>query len=260
MTADPGAFLACCHRGRAAAHSRKDQTVDRTILTPLRRTVAGICLVIAPVCFAVAEFLAPETQGSTKQMLDSMAGGRAAMPYAVITGLLASLLFIPGFFGLLTRPFPRGGRLADAGLAVTYYSLVALVALDGINVMFIAMIDPSMDRAAMVGLLDTLTQNPLALPILAGHYLLVLGLLLLALGLWRAGIGPRWAAASLGLAGVADAALSVAPLPEEVGSVVSNALLIAGSAAYGWFLLREPAQASSAEPSVVDLGERADLR
>lgn len=230
--------------------------MDRTILTHRRRTVAGICLILAPVCFAAAEFLSPETEGSTRQMLDSMAASRDTMPYSVVASLLSSLLFIPGLFGLLTRPFPRGGRLADSGLAITYYSLVAMVALNGINLVFIAMVAPSMDRAAMVHLFDTLTQNPLALPILAGHYLLVLGLLLLGVGLWRAGVGPRWAAASLALAGLADVALSMVPLPEQVGSIVSNALLIAGSAAYGWLLLREQTEPPAEERTALDRTQR----
>lgn len=233
--------------------------MDRTILTHRRRTLAGGCLIVAPVCFAAAEFLSPQTQGTPQQMLDSMAASRDTMPYAVVASLLSSLLFIPGLFGLLTRPFPRGGRLADSGLAITYYSLVAMVALNGINVVFMAMVDPSMDRAAMVKLFDTMTHSPLALPILAGHYLLVLGLLLLGLGLWRAGVGPRWAAASLGAAGLADVALSMVPLPEEAGSVISNALLIGGSAAYGWLLLREPTRAIADARATSDAAQPADV-
>ena len=222
-------------------------TTAPTVLGPVRRRVGAACLVLGPLCFAGAEMTSPEMGSSADQMLRSVAGAAATMPVTLGLMLATSLFFVPALFALLSRHLPRGRALADTGLALCLWSFVTDAALVGVNTVFLAMTDPVLDRPAMVRLLDTLMHSPLAPVILSGHVVLVLGVLLLGIGLWRGGVGPRWAAVAIGLSGVVDWGLS--PLG-EVSSIVSNALLVAGFGAHAWLLVREDRpDATVAQPS-----------
>ncbi|QGF23180.1 hypothetical protein [Raineyella fluvialis] len=222
--------------------------MNRSFLTPTQRWIAAGCLVAAPLLFAAAEFLSPSGEGTPDQLLDALAAASRTAPLGLVAGLLSSAFFVPGLFGLLSRPMARGRLLAEAGLTLLYYGLLANIALGGLNVMFLAMADPRMDRAAMVQLFDRMTREPVVGPLLAGHYLMALGALLLGLGLWRGGVGPRWAAAAVGLSGVTDAALGMVA-PDLVASVVSNGLLIGGFVAYAWTVSRESRPTTAVHPA-----------
>lgn len=206
-------------------------------LDPTRRWIGAAGLVLGPVCFAAAEFTGPETSGTSAQMLHDMAGARGPLLVSALLTLLTAVFFVPGLFAMLSRPLARGRWFALAGLGLSLWSFLTNVALVGANAMFWSMTEPGMEPSPMVRLLESLHTNPLAPVMLSGHFVLVLGVLLLGIGLWRAGIGPRWAAAAIGLAGVADVALS--PFG-ELGSIVSNALVLAGFGAQAWLLVREP--------------------
>jgi hypothetical protein len=119
------------------------------------------------------------------------------------------------------------------------YGLVTGAALGGINVMFWVMTKPGMNRGAMVTLFNGLEHGSAALgaPLLAGHYLFALGIVLLGVAAWRARLAPRWAAILVALFPVADLALSPAG---DVSSLVSDAIGIAGFAALGLRLLAMP--------------------
>ncbi|CAL8970192.1 hypothetical protein CELL_00710 [Cellulomonas sp. T2.31MG-18] len=207
-----------------------------SFLGPVRRRTGAVCLLTGPLCFAAAEAVWPETGSSAEDMLRSVAAARASMPAALGLMLATSLLFVPGTFAMLSRRLPRGRALCDTGLGLALWSFLANAALVGVNTVFVAMTDPAVDHHAMVQLLDTLMTSPFALVLLSGHWVLVVAFLLLGAGLWRAGVGPRWAAAAIGLCGVVDMALS--PLG-DVSSIVSDLLMLAGFAAQAWLLLRE---------------------
>ncbi len=103
----------------------------------------------------------------------------------------------------------------------------------GVNVAFIAMADPSMNHGQMIALLQLIGSNPIAPIVLLGHNVLVVALLILGIGFWRAGIGPRWAAAAIALCGPVDIIGGFIPSEAAgiVASALSNALFIAGFAA-----------------------------
>ena len=207
-------------------------------MSPSQRRIAAACLVAGPVLFTISEALYPEVSGTGQQMLGQVAAHRGSLAAAAGTTFLAGLLFIPGLFGLLSRRMERGSALAMWGLALLYYGLIANVALFGINVSFYAMAAPSLDPSVMGKAVDSLPPS-LVGPILLGHAVMALGTLLLGAGLWRSGVGPRWAAACVGLTGITDFSLGGAGLPEAVTLVAANGMLVAGFGAYAWLVLRE---------------------
>jgi hypothetical protein len=202
-----------------------------------RRTTAGLCLVIAPLFFAVA-LLAPQSSGSAAAQLANLAQHRGPLLSADLSGIASSILFLPAVFGLLHQIRGRGVVYAHVAGILMVYSLVVAAALGGINLMFWEMTGPGLNRAAMVSLLRGIEHAPVAAPLLAGHYLFVLGILLLGIALWRANVRPRWAAILLILLPVSVVALS--PVGQLASDLISSAISVVGFSALGLRLLVTP--------------------
>lgn len=204
-----------------------------------RRTVAGLCLVAAPLLFAAAEITSPDSSGSPAAQLARYAQHRDQLLAGVLCGIAFSMLFTPALFGLLQQIRRRGVVFGHLAAAMIVYGLVATAALWGANAVFWVMAGPGMNRGAMVSLLTSLEHGSAAAaaPLLAGHYLFAIGVVLLGIAVWRARLTPRWAGILLALWPVSDVALSSAG---DMASLVSDAIGIAGSAALGWRMLTAP--------------------
>jgi Domain of unknown function (DUF4386) len=215
-----------------------------------RRVVAGLCLVAAPLLFAAAEIATPQPSGSAAAQLASFAQHRNLLVVGVLCGLASSMCFIPALFGLLHKIRNRGVAYGHAAAALIIYGLVTQAALGGINVMFWVMTKPGMNHAAMVNLLNGLEQHGsavLAVPLLAGHYVFAVGVVLLGIAVWRARLAPRWAGILVALWPVSDVALSSAG---DLASLISDAIGIAGFAVLGWRLLTAPDSSWDAPPEI----------
>jgi uncharacterized protein DUF4386 len=204
-----------------------------------RRTVAGLCLVAAPVLFAAAEIATPDSSGSAAAQLARYAQHRDQLLIGVLCGLASTMLFVPALFGLLQQIRRRGVVYAHIAAVMVVYGLVTDAALGGVNVMFWVMAGPGMNHGAMVSLLNSLEHGSAALgaPLMAGHYLFALGIILLGVALWRARIAPRWAGILVALFPLSDIALSSAG---DISSLVSDLIGIIGFAALGWRMLSSP--------------------
>jgi Domain of unknown function (DUF4386) len=216
-----------------------------------RRVVAGLCLVAAPLLFAVAEIATPQPSGSAAAQLASFAQHRNLLLAGVLCGLASVMCFVPALFGLLHTIRDRGVVYAHVAAALIIYGLVTQAALGGINVMFWVMTKPGMNHAAMVNLLNGLEHGSAVAgaPLLAGHYLFAVGMVLLGIAVWRARLAPRWAGILVALWPVSDIALSSAG---DLASLVSDAIGIAGFAALGWRVLTAPDASWEAAPEIAD--------
>lgn len=125
-----------------------------------RRVVAGLCLVAAPLLFAVAEIATPQPSGSAAAQLASFAQHRDQLLVGVLCGLASSMCFAPALFGLLHKIRDRGVAYAHVAAVLIVYGLVTQAAVFGINVMFWVMTKPGMNHAAMVNLLNGLQHGP----------------------------------------------------------------------------------------------------
>jgi hypothetical protein len=203
-----------------------------------RRTTAGLCLLAAPVAFFAALIVTPQPSGSAAAQLASFAQHRDLLLAGNLFGIASAILFVPALFGLLHQIRARGVVYAHVAGILMVYSLIMAAALAGVNLMFWEMTKPAMNRAAMVSLLNGIEHQPAAAPLLAGHYLFVLGIILLAVALWRAGIRPRWAAILVALAPVL--AIMLTPAGALASGLVSGAVGVTGFTALGLGLLTEP--------------------
>jgi len=214
-----------------------------------RRVVAGLGLVAAPLLFAVAEIATPQPSGSAAAQLASFAQHRHLLLVGLLCGLASTMCFVPALFGLLHTIRDRGVVYAHVAAALIIYGLVTQAALGGINVMFWAMTKPGMNHAAMVNLLNSLEHGSAVAgaPLLAGHYLFAVGVVLLGIAVWRARLAPRWAGILVALFPISDVALSAAG---DISSLISDAIGVVGFAALGSRLLTAPDASWDASPQI----------
>ena len=215
-------------------------STERVRAEAFRRRVAGICLMLAPVAFSAAELLAPEGGNDAASVYAGWAGQRTAGLVAAFVGLTATILFLPGFFGLLGPVVGRGRRLGHIAMGAVLYGLVmAHAALTGVNLAFYAATSPGVDRRAALSVLDSLMTDPVAgAPLLLGHYVFTLGVLLVAVAVIRSRRFTTWAGWVVVAAVASDIVLGSLPVEGLVGEVVSGGLLVVGFAALGLQLAR----------------------
>jgi hypothetical protein len=213
--------------------------MDLTRTTTFRRRFGAITVLTAPALFAVAELTSPTEGDDPAGDLGVAAAHHGQQLLSIGAGLLASVLFLPAFFALVNPVRGRGTVLTHlgGGLGVLGTALSGL-ALAGLDLVFYDAASPGVDRASAARLITHLTHDPAGAPLLIGHYLFALGLLLLAVGLLRARVGYRWAAICLGAAPLVEALLAAVGVPETLlVSVVTDALLVAGAAGLAWWML-----------------------
>jgi len=217
---------------------RREDTQAATTAA-FRRKATAVCLVLAPIAFAAAELLAPEGGNDASTTYAAWSAQRSAGLVSAFAGLVATMLFLPGFFGLVGAIAARGRRVAHIGLGAVVYGLVtAHAALVGVNLVFYSATAPSVDRAAAVQVLDALMNNvAIGAPLLLGHYVFTIGVLLLGVAVLRSHRFPRWTGWGVIAAVLSDVVLGSLPLDRLISDAVSEGLLIAGFGAIGWRLL-----------------------
>ena len=188
-----------------------------------RRTVVGLCLVLGPLLLLVATFVIPdEGEEEAEEYLATIADETGRAEAGAILFYLGFVLLTVGIFGIIHLLRNRavvlghiGGVLAVVG-AISFAALVATTFYD------IALAE-SPDREAAVAIYDSLEDTAgffvVLIPALIGT---ALGLLLLAIGLWRARIAPVWVPIVV-LAGLVLVSIGTDLVPVAIG----NALLLA---------------------------------
>lgn len=206
--------------------------------TNFRRTLGGLCLILAPVLFAIQEITYPGGGNSGAEQLDVAARNHNLMLADIYIGIASAVLFVPAVFTLLHVTRRRGvvlGHVA-AMLAMTGVALSGL-ALAGLQLMLWAMAGPGVDHRAMATFLDATMQNPAGLPLVLGHDLFALGLVIFGIALWRSRFGYSWAGLAIAGGILLDVVGGMIGLPDLLISVASDAIFVSGLAAVGLRIL-----------------------
>ena len=206
--------------------------------TNFRRTLGGLCLILAPVLFAIAEITYPSSDGNGAQQLAAAARSHDVMLADIYFGIASAILFVPAMFAILHITRRRGVVLGHvAAILVVVGVGLAHLALGGLQLMLWAMSGPGVDQGAMATFIDKTAQNPAGLPLVLGHELFALGIIVAGIAVWRSGFGYRWAGPAIAIGVVLDIVGGMAGLPDVVVSVVSDGLFCTGLAAVGLSVL-----------------------
>jgi hypothetical protein len=203
------------------------------------RRFGAAALVIGPLSVAVGSLFAVVSDDDSVSVALAKIAAHPSGERAVIVCDLLAAFMLPAVLYLMRLTGPRAPRLTLAGGTIAFAGwLAGLVSLGASDLLYYhAALLP--DRASAVSLVHGVTSDaafviPEAL-FLAGH---VLGLLLLGIALWRTRAVPRWAAALVGLASVAQFLVH----DQSVLSACAFGLLTVGLGACAAALLRAPAE------------------
>jgi hypothetical protein len=202
--------------------------------TNFRRTLGGLCLILAPILFAVAEITYPSTGATGAEQLDTAAASYNLMLADIYFGIASAILFIPAVFALLQVTRGRGVVLGHVAAILTIVGVcLAHLALAGLQLMLWAMAGPGVDRQAMASFIDKTMQNPAGLPLVLGHELFAFGIIVFGIAVWRSGFGYRWAGPAIAIGVVLDIVGGTIGLPDVLISILSDAIFVTGLAAVG---------------------------
>lgn len=161
-----------------------------------RRTLAGSCLIAAPLAFMVSEVIYSRTfsQESDQQFFAAVAAKSGAWTFATLLGLLAAILFVPAVVGMVHLLKGRGVILGHVGGALALVGSIGYACHQMLFVVMGEMAKFEGQREAVISVSSQL-DNSAVIGIIAMLMFLLslsLGLILLTIGLYRAGIVPIW--------------------------------------------------------------------
>jgi hypothetical protein len=212
-----------------------------------RRTLAGLCLIAAPLVLLVAMLV--HGGGGDAGLVRAMAESPGRVQAANLLIMFSSVLFVPALIGLLGLVRGRGEVLAHIGVALAVIGVVGHAVWAGFQIVLLGFVQSGVvDRARMSDLISGGPPNAgfiiVMLMFMVGFFL---GLLFVAGGLWRSGTVPRWAAVCIFLVPFSDFVPGGA-----IVSILGPILILVGFGAAGLKLLSMPdtewshGQASSA--------------
>lgn len=191
-------------------------------------TAARWALLIGPVLFMVGYALHPDIPSDLAGALAKAGEARRRLITAKILVTAGALLWVPLLVAIRRlAPEGRGARLVNLGawMAVIGTTFNAL-AQTTFGYLLWSASAPGVDHAsgrAVLAATDHQSLSTLPLSFFLSIPLFSLGLILLAIGLWRSGATPRWASACLVAGVVLAAATGIGPavLPGGVALIAA---------------------------------------
>jgi len=163
-----------------------------------RRSSAAIGLVATAVLAAVSTVLAPPFPGDFEELLAEIEAAGSSAAISAMAFTLAQLPFIAGVLGIGHLIRDRSPVLSNLGTALAVIGAFGHSVFGGLSMVQLAMASDEANRSVHAETLTQVESGPMVAFMAMGLIGTVLGILLLAIGLWRARVAPRWVAPVLG--------------------------------------------------------------
>ncbi len=157
-----------------------------------RKSVAGLSLIGAPLIGLVGALLTPQYSGDLGEELSAISAHTGRWLVSDFLNLLTFFLMIPAVFGLLHLLRHRSVALGHIGAALALLGLFFHGAIIGFALVSVPLVESGMERAQMVAFAERMYEGPAFIMILAPFIGFYLGMILLAVALWRAKVAPLW--------------------------------------------------------------------
>ena len=218
--------------------------------TNFRRTLGGLCLIVAPLLhFATEHLIGVGNNRTASDWLATATQHHDGLVEATYLDILSGILLIPAFLAILHVVRGRGVILAHIGVALALVGVVlSTFVQSGASLMVGVMGSPGLDSGAMTALIQKslINASPASAPFF-GLFLVELGYVLVGLAVWRSGFGYRWAGPLISISVVA-----VIFNPLQSADAVIDALIVVGLAAIGLRMLLMPDSAWDSAPGSAD--------
>lgn len=164
----------------------------------------AVLVVGAAVLDTLEQVISPLTSSTTYADLTAISQHQTRFVISSLIGIIATLMFLPGILGLTARTVgraPVASRFAAALVCLGFPCFMGIRLGQGIELQGVRDKLPTRITANLV---DHLNTNPIGAPIVACFLIgTVLGVLVLGVALWRAGL-PRFGSALIATFGVVD--------------------------------------------------------
>lgn len=198
-----------------------------------RRTLIGVCTVVAPLLSLASVLVMPESGGSAAGQLAAIAEYPASSQASMLLFLFSQLAFLPAVLGIMHLLRDGGVVLGHVGGVLALLGIFGHAVVGGSFLVALQMVGGDADREQMIALLQRMQESPsFVVFALMGLVGFALGFIILVLGLWRARAAPGWVTLLIVLAFVLE--FIVSNFVDYAG-VVAGVLFVAG---FGWIGLK----------------------
>jgi hypothetical protein len=203
-----------------------------------RKTVAGLCMILAPALFLVSAILAPSSDNDAGAILGAIADHPDRFFVSTAFGIAGSVLLVPALLGLMHMLRERQVALGHAGGGLALLGSLMFMLFWGVSLMEWQMVRGGADRAQMTALLDRFMNTTGTEVFFFFSLAFTVGLIVLAIGLYRARF-VHWSTA--GALGVGAVVLQIAFFVGNTSAwfIVATAILFVGFATIGRTVLAE---------------------
>jgi hypothetical protein len=204
----------------------------------LRKTVAGACMLLAPLLFLIAFVISPELETEAGKQLSVAADDVDRFYVANLVALIGLMLVVPAILGVMHMIRERRPTYSGLGGTLALIGVFASMVGQGVALVMWEMARHGADSAANTAVVDGVLHDAgTVLPIYILGYVGVIGVLVLAAGLWMARVVDWWMALFFA-AGIV--CINVAfPAGLLALAIVGSALALVGLGSMGLMVLRE---------------------
>lgn len=207
-----------------------------------RKMVAGACMVLAPFVLLVATVVHPDVKTDEAAQLAVIASNLDAWLAAHLLALAAIALSVPAVLGLMHMLREREVSLGHMGGGLAMLGLLAYVGVVAVEGLVGWAMGEAGDRGAMVALLTSINESAaIVIPFFILSLTFAVGMICLAVGLYRARAVQSWMAICLGV-GAVLLAISGPAAATWLG-IVAAAFLLVGFGSIGRMVYRESDEA-----------------
>jgi hypothetical protein len=203
-----------------------------------RKTVAGACMVLAPILFLVSAILAPSSNNEAGPILNAIAADPDRFYLSTVIGIAGSVLLVPALLGLMHMLREKEVALGHVGGGLALLGSLTFMLFWGVSLMEWQMVREGADGAQMTALLDRFLNTTGTEVFFFGSLAFTIGLVALALGLMRAH-AVHWSTAAALIAGAVVLQVAFFVGNEAAHYIVAAAILLVGLGSIGSRVLME---------------------
>jgi hypothetical protein len=203
-----------------------------------RKTVAGVCMILAPVLFLAASVVAPSSDSDPAAILAATADHTDRFYISTLLAIAGAVFLLPALLGLMHMLRERQVAYGHVGGGLALLGNLMFMLLLGTSLMQWQMVRGGADQSEMVALMDRFTETAGSAVFVFFTLAFTVGLIVLAAGLYRARAVHWSTAGALSLGAVL---LQIALFVGNTAAwyIVATAVLLVGFVTIGRMVLQE---------------------
>ncbi len=157
-----------------------------------RRTLAGVCLITQPFLNLISVAISPRQSTNASEQLAMISAHPTRFLIANLLDLLWLFLLIPAVLGLVHLLRTRGALLGHIGGGFVLAGAVGVAAYRGVNLAQLQVAQSGLNQEQVLAAFGQASLGSIVVMLISAIGLFI-GYAVLAVGLWRTRVAPRWA-------------------------------------------------------------------